>query len=154
MFPRILMGTMLWIIFFGSENIVEGSYMQFTVTRNISSVISSAILNYVTWSNNVSKSTIMRATMTENMQFSNHHFACWWPKPLNGRSFAGTVMTKIRIHIYLESSVGIYGTDIWDVNSLRPRVAYICVSKLTITGPDNGLSAPSHYLNQWWNIVN
>ena len=36
----------------------------------------------------------------------------------------------------------------------------ICMSKLTITGPDNGLSpachwlAPSYYPNQCWNIVN
>ena len=36
------------------------------------------------------------------------------------------------------------------------RVTHICVSKLTIIGSDNGLSlvAPSHYLNQCWNIVN
>ena len=38
------------------------------------------------------------------------------------------------------------------------RVTHICVSKLTIMGSDSslspGLPAPSHYLNQWWNIVN
>ena len=36
------------------------------------------------------------------------------------------------------------------------RVTHICVNKLTIIGSDNGLSqsAPSHYLNQWWDIVN
>ena len=33
-------------------------------------------------------------------------------------------------------------------------VTHICVSKLTIIGSENGLSAPSHYLNQSWNIVN
>ena len=39
------------------------------------------------------------------------------------------------------------------------RVTYICVGKLTIIGSDNGLAlgagwpAPSHYLNQCWNIV-
>ena len=32
------------------------------------------------------------------------------------------------------------------------RVTRICVSKITIIGPDNGL-LPSHYLNQCWNIV-
>ena len=34
---------------------------------------------------------------------------------------------------------------------------HICVTKLTIIGSDNGLrawSAPSHYLNKCWNIVN
>ena len=38
------------------------------------------------------------------------------------------------------------------------RVTHICVGKLTSIGSDNGLSsgrpAPSHYLNQCWNIVN
>ena len=37
------------------------------------------------------------------------------------------------------------------------RTTHICVGNLTIIGSDNGLSpgtAPSHYLNQWWNIVN
>ena len=37
------------------------------------------------------------------------------------------------------------------------RVLHICISKLTIIGSDNGFSpgrAPSHYLNQWWNIRN
>ena len=39
------------------------------------------------------------------------------------------------------------------------RVTHICVSKLTIICSDNGLSpaawsAPSHYLNQCWDIVN
>ena len=34
------------------------------------------------------------------------------------------------------------------------RVTQICVGKLTIIGSDNGLSPPSHYLNQCWNIVN
>ena len=36
------------------------------------------------------------------------------------------------------------------------QATHKCVSKLTIIGPDNGLSPgrrPSHYLNQWWNIV-
>ena len=33
-------------------------------------------------------------------------------------------------------------------------VMHICISKLTIIGSDNGLLAPSHYLNQCWNIVN
>ena len=33
------------------------------------------------------------------------------------------------------------------------RVAHICVRNLTIIVSDNGLS-PSHYLNQYWNIVN
>ena len=33
------------------------------------------------------------------------------------------------------------------------RVTHICVSKLTIIGSDNGLSPPSHYRNQCWNIV-
>ena len=39
-------------------------------------------------------------------------------------------------------------------NWLLPNNAYICVWKLTIIGSDNGLLAQSHYLNQWWNIVN
>ena len=34
------------------------------------------------------------------------------------------------------------------------RMMHICVSKLTTIGSDNSLSPPSHYLNQWWNIVN
>ena len=38
------------------------------------------------------------------------------------------------------------------------RVTHICVGNLTIIGSDNGLivawTAPSHYLNQCWNIVN
>ena len=34
------------------------------------------------------------------------------------------------------------------------RATHICVSKLTITGSDNGLSALSHYLSQCWAIVN
>ena len=34
------------------------------------------------------------------------------------------------------------------------RVTHICVGNLTIIGSDSGLSAPSHYLNQCWNIVN
>ena len=33
------------------------------------------------------------------------------------------------------------------------RVMHICISKLTIIGSENGL-VTSHYLNQWWNIVN
>ena len=36
----------------------------------------------------------------------------------------------------------------------RGRVTHICVCNLTIIGSDNGLSAPSHYLNQCWNTVN
>ena len=34
------------------------------------------------------------------------------------------------------------------------RVTQICASKLTMICSDNALSAPSHYLNQCWNIVN
>ena len=36
------------------------------------------------------------------------------------------------------------------------RVTHICVGKLTIIGSDNGVAwtAPSHYLNQCWIIVN
>ena len=34
------------------------------------------------------------------------------------------------------------------------RVTHICVSKLAIIDSDNAWSAPSHYLNQCWNIVN
>ena len=37
------------------------------------------------------------------------------------------------------------------------RVKHICVCNLTIIGSENGpvaWSAPGHYLNQWWNIVN
>ena len=38
------------------------------------------------------------------------------------------------------------------------RGTHICVSKLSILGSDNGRlvawSAPSHYLNQYWDIVN
>ena len=37
------------------------------------------------------------------------------------------------------------------------RVTHICVSELTIIGSDNGFvawTAPSRYLNQWWNIIN
>ena len=33
-------------------------------------------------------------------------------------------------------------------------MTHICVGNLTTIGSDNGLSAPSHYLNQCWNIVN
>ena len=37
-------------------------------------------------------------------------------------------------------------------------MTYICISRLTVTGSDNGLSRGrrqlSRYLNQWWNIVN
>ena len=56
---------------------------------------------------------------------------------------------------------------VWRISSLGPlcwqvlthwgRVTHICVSQLTIIGSDNGLvawPAPSHYLNQCWNIVN
>ena len=52
----------------------------------------------------------------------------------------------------------------WDKQPVKThcgRVMHICVSKLTIIGSDNGLSpgrrpgsAPGHYLNQCWNIVN
>ena len=45
--------------------------------------------------------------------------------------------------------------DQW-VNLLRLSDAYICISKLTIISSDNALSpgqAPSHYLNQCWNVV-
>ena len=34
------------------------------------------------------------------------------------------------------------------------RVTHICFSKLTIIGSVNTWTAPSHYLNQCWNIVN
>ena len=34
------------------------------------------------------------------------------------------------------------------------QVTHICISNLTIIGLDNGLSVPSHHLNQCWNIVN
>ena len=34
------------------------------------------------------------------------------------------------------------------------QATHICVAKQTIIGSDNGLSAPSHNLNQCWNIVN
>ena len=34
------------------------------------------------------------------------------------------------------------------------RVTHICVCNLTIFGSENGLLAPSHYLNQSWIIVN
>ena len=33
------------------------------------------------------------------------------------------------------------------------RVTLICVHNLTIIGSDNGWSAPSHYLNQCWNMI-
>ena len=42
-------------------------------------------------------------------------------------------------------------------NSLRPIDAFICISKLTIMGSENGLSPGrrlNHYLNQCCNIVN
>ena len=43
--------------------------------------------------------------------------------------------------------------EIWHV--LIEAGWHICVSKLTIIDSDNGLlPAPSHYLNQCWNIVN
>ena len=32
-------------------------------------------------------------------------------------------------------------------------MTHICVGNLTIIVSDNAWSAPSHYLNQWWNIV-
>ena len=32
----------------------------------------------------------------------------------------------------------IYEVFLWNINSLRPSDAYICVSKLTIIGSDNG----------------
>ena len=47
----------------------------------------------------------------------------------------------------------------WDNCTISPvlihwgRVKHICLSKLTVIGSDNGL-APSHHLNQCWNIVN
>ena len=43
-----------------------------------------------------------------------------------------------------------------DLPCYRGQVTHICVSKLTILGSNTGLSPgrPSHYLNQWWNIVN
>ena len=34
------------------------------------------------------------------------------------------------------------------------RVTHICVSKLTIIGSGDAWPAPSHYLNQCWNVVN
>ena len=34
------------------------------------------------------------------------------------------------------------------------QVMHICVGNLTIIGSDNARSAPSHYLNQCWNIAN
>ena len=34
------------------------------------------------------------------------------------------------------------------------RETHICVDNLTVIGSDNDLSAPSHHLNQCWNIVN
>ena len=34
------------------------------------------------------------------------------------------------------------------------RVMHICIGNLNIISSDNGLSPPSHYLNQCWNIVN
>ena len=48
---------------------------------------------------------------------------------------------------------------LWCLNTLTRwgRVTHICVGNSTIIGSDNGLSpgrAPSHYLNQCWNIVN
>ena len=33
-------------------------------------------------------------------------------------------------------------------------MTHICVNKLTNIGSSYGLSPPSHFLNQWWNIVN
>ena len=49
-------------------------------------------------------------------------------------------------------------TPLWILLTHWGRVTHICVSRLTIIGSDNGLdiawSAPSHFLNGWWNIVN
>ena len=39
----------------------------------------------------------------------------------------------------------------WRDNSLRPSDAYICISKLTITGSDNGLSPVRHQAIIWTN---
>ena len=33
-------------------------------------------------------------------------------------------------------------------------VTHICIGNLTIIGSYNGLTVPSHYLNQCWNVVN
>ena len=66
----------------------------------------------------------------------------------------------IAIHVHNYKMIGQLKRMFWMNNiSWRlglthwSRVMHICISKLTILGSDNGL-APSHYLNQGWNIVN
>ena len=46
--------------------------------------------------------------------------------------------------------------DTWSISLLTHWgwATHICISKLIVMGSDNGLSAPSHYLNHCWNIVN
>ena len=48
----------------------------------------------------------------------------------------------------------VQNSDISSVLTLWGQVTHICISKLTNIGSNNGLSVASHYLNQYFNIVN
>ena len=66
-----------------------------------------------------------------------------------------------KIHFAIISFLPIYLLQIlqipWQHLTHWGWVTLICISKLTIIGSDNGFiawRAPSHYMNQCWNIVN
>ena len=64
---------------------------------------------------------------------------------------------KLTPHEYHRDSITTLLTGMYFALTHWGRATHICISKPTITGSDNGLSpvpASSHYLNQWWNIVN
>ena len=84
------------------------------------------------------------------------HHKVWdeitYPLP-NFNSFAVEIWEWINTFI-LHFTGQVISYPCWDLTHWG-QVTHLFVSKLRIIGSDNGLSqAPSHYLNQCWNIVN
>ena len=71
----------------------------------------------------------------------------WWGLPCSTK---GGVTMILFIQSFLTENIIIrtYSLTHWG------RVTHICVGNQISLGPDNGLSAPSHYLNRCWDIVN
>ena len=82
-----------------------------------------------------------------DVSFRRHWISCWtngqWLKTLRSSCDVTVIHQPFLLWLLVLTHWG--------------RVTHIRVSNLTIIGSDNGLSprsAPTRYLNQWWNIVN
>ena len=78
-------------------------------------------------------------------QAANHYLSPCWPISMLPYGITRSQCVNIALCIWVITVVALTH---W------VRVTHVCVSRLTITGSENGWTAPSHYLNQCWIIAN